>query len=139
MANPSVFFDANILLYTDDPRFPDKRQIAIDLIERHYTKKTGAVSLQVLGEYFHNARKKMHLDIPVARQRTLFFSKLLRFQPALDDVFAAIDLHQLHQFAFWDAMIVRAAIQSGCRTLFSEDWQHARRIQNVEIVNPFLR
>ena len=138
MANPSVFFDANILLYTDDPRFPDKQKIAVDLIEQHLMKRTGAVSLQVLGEYFHNARRKMNLDISVARQRTVFFSKLLRFQPSLDDVFAAIDLHQLHQFAYWDAMIVRAAIQTGCRTLYSEDMQHARKVHNVEIVNPFL-
>jgi len=138
MANPSVFFDANILLYTDDPRFPDKQKIAVDLIEQHQLKRTGAVSLQVLGEYFHNARRKMNLDISVARQRTIFFSKLLRFQPSLDDVFAAIDLHHLHHFAYWDAMIVRAAIQTGCRTLYSEDMQHVRKIHNVEIVNPFI-
>jgi predicted nucleic acid-binding protein len=138
MANPSVFFDANILLYTDDPRFPDTQKIAVDLIEQHQLKRTGVVSLQVFGEYFHNARRKMNLDVSVARQRTVFCSKLLRFQPSLDDVFAAIDLHQLHHFAYWDAMIVRAAIQTGCRTLYSEDMQHVRKIHNVEIVNPFL-
>jgi predicted nucleic acid-binding protein len=138
MANPSVFFDANILLYTDDPRFPDKQKMAVDLIEQHLMKRSGAVSLQVLGEYFHNARRKMNLEVSVARQRTAFFSKLLRYQPSLDDVFAAIDLHQLHHFAYWDAMIVRAAIQTGCRTLYSEDMHHMLKVHNVEIVNPFL-
>ena len=138
MASPSVFFDANILLYTDDPRFPVKQKIASDLIEHHLLQRTGAISLQVLGEYFHNARKKMKLDIAVASQRVKIFSRLLRYQPDLDDVFASIDLHQLHQFPYWDAMIVRAALQCGCRTLFAEDMRHGRRINGLQMVNPFL-
>jgi predicted nucleic acid-binding protein len=138
MANPKVFFDANILLYTDDPRYPEKQEIARTLIEEHLVRGTGAVSLQVLGEYFHNARRKMQLDVPLASQRVRFFAKFLRLQPSLDDVFAAIDLHQLHEFAYWDAMIVRSALRCGCRTLYAEDMQHGRRIGDMEIVNPFL-
>jgi len=133
-----AFFDSNILLYSDDSRSMSKQKIAIELIDQHQRSRTGAVSLQVLGEYFHNARRKMGLDVATARQRTLFFARLLRFEPRLDDIYAAIDLHHLHQFSFWDAMIVRAAIQSGSNILYAEDMHHGMRIQGVEIVNPFL-
>jgi len=57
--------------------------------------------------------------------------------PEVADILAAIDLHRLHGFSFWDALILRAAKQSGCRVLFSEDFQPSRELDGVQIVNPF--
>ena len=57
--------------------------------------------------------------------------------PELADILAAIDLHRLHGFSFWDALIVRAAMQAGCSVLFSEDLQGTREIDGLHIVNPF--
>lgn len=54
-----------------------------------------------------------------------------------EDVLAAIDIHRLSQFSFWDALVVQAAFQSDCSVLYSEDLQHGRRINGLEIVNPF--
>jgi len=39
-------------------------------------------------------------------------------------------------FSFWDALILRAAKQSGCRIVFSEDMKEAREIDGLHIVNP---
>jgi predicted nucleic acid-binding protein len=55
-----------------------------------------------------------------------------------DDILAAIHLHLLHQFHFWDCLILRAALRSGCSVLFSEDLQSGRKIEGLEIVNPFV-
>jgi len=138
MASPKVFFDANILLYTDDPRYPERQRLAFELIRSNLTAKTGAVSIQVLQEYFVNATRKLKIDVLLARQKTEIFSRFQVIQPATDDIFAAIDLHRLHQISFWDAMIVRMALLSGARVLYTEDLQHRRRIDSLEIVNPFL-
>jgi len=138
MANPSVFFDSNILLYTDDQRVPAKQSFALDLVARHTLERTGVISIQVLQEYFQNATSKMKLDASIARQKVSLLSELFTFRPVVDDILAAIDLHRLNQVSFWDAMIVQAAIQSGCKTLYSEDMQNGRQINGVEIVNPFL-
>jgi len=46
-------------------------------------------------------------------------------------------LYRLYGLSFWDAAILRAAIQSGAGTLYTEDFQHGRRFDGVEIVNPF--
>jgi predicted nucleic acid-binding protein len=43
-----------------------------------------------------------------------------------------------HNVAFYDALILAAAIEAGCDTLYSEDFQHGRRFGNCMIVNPFL-
>ncbi len=43
-----------------------------------------------------------------------------------------------HGLPFYDALIVSAAIEAGCDTLFSEDMQHGRSIGGLAIVNPFV-
>ena len=138
MASPKVFFDANILLYTDDPRYPERQRLALDLIHQHLGRRSGALSIQVLQEYFANATRKLRIDASLAREKTEIFSKFQVLLPATGDIFAAIDLHRLHQIAFWDAMIVRMALLSGASILYTEDLQHRRRIDSLEIVNPFL-
>jgi predicted nucleic acid-binding protein len=42
-----------------------------------------------------------------------------------------------HRLSFWDALIVRAALVSGCARLYSEDLQHGWRVEGLEVVNPF--
>jgi predicted nucleic acid-binding protein len=55
----------------------------------------------------------------------------------VEDLLAAVDLHRLHGFSIWDALVIRAALNAGCRVLYSEDLQDGRRIDGLEIVNPF--
>jgi predicted nucleic acid-binding protein len=50
----------------------------------------------------------------------------------------ALDLHVLHGLAFYDALIVQAAIVSGCQQLLSEDMQHGASFGGVRLLNPFL-
>jgi predicted nucleic acid-binding protein len=42
-----------------------------------------------------------------------------------------------HRIAFWDALIVEAALSRGCTTLLSEDLQDGRRFGALVIENPF--
>jgi predicted nucleic acid-binding protein len=64
---PRTFFDTNVLVYSDDPRYPAKRATAVELIQDHLRSRTGAVSLQVLQEYFVSATRKLKLDSELAR------------------------------------------------------------------------
>lgn len=96
------------------------------------------VSLQILQEHFVTVTKKLKLDAGIARNKVVIFSKFDVAEPSIDDIHAAIDLHRLHGLSYWDALVLRMAKQSGCRILLSEDLQHGRFIDGVEIVNPFL-
>jgi predicted nucleic acid-binding protein len=137
MASPRVFLDTNVFVYTDDKSTPAKQAVARGLVELHLRRRSGVISMQVLQEYFYATTGKLKVDPAVAREKVEILGSLAVFQPAIDDVLAAIDLHRLHSISFWDAMILRAALQSGCRTLLSEDMQHGRRIGGIQIVNPF--
>jgi predicted nucleic acid-binding protein len=132
------FFDANILVYTDDADSPAKQALALDLIAEARANRTGVVSTQALAEYYTAATRKLHVPPDVARRKLELFGHLQVVLIDVDDLLAAADLARLHQLHSWDALIVRAAIQGNCRTLLSEDLQHDRRIDGVRIVNPFL-
>jgi len=131
------FFDTNIVVYADDDDAPAKQRRARDLVYEHWRKGSGVVSLQVLQEYFVTVTRKLKLDARKARRKVELLSELDVVAPEVADILAAVDLHRLHGFSFWDALILRAAKQSGCRVLFSEDFQPSREVDGVQIVNPF--
>jgi prevent-host-death family protein len=133
-----TFLDTNILVYGDDGNQPIKQKMALDLIRVHRERRTGVVSLQVLQEYFVTVTKKYRLDAVIARNKVEIYSKFQVGEPTVSDILAAIDLHRLHGFSYWDALVVRMAKQAGCRVILSEDMQHGRIVDGVEIVNPFL-
>jgi len=131
------FFDTNVLVYADDKAAPAKQRKALDLVAEHRRARSGVVSLQVLQEYFVTVTKKFQVDVRIARRKVELLAEFDVAVPEVADILAAIDLHRLHGFSFWDALIVRAAKQAGCGVLFSEDMQGAREIDGVRIVNPF--
>ena len=59
------------------------------------------------------------------------------FSPTADDVLAAIGLHLEAKIGFWDAMIVLAAAESACETLWTEDLNDGQVVRGVRICNPF--
>jgi len=131
------FFDTNVLIYTDDRAAPAKQRRALELVAEHRQAGTGVVSLQVLQEYFVTATRKLHVEAQVARRKVELLAEFDVAKLEVADILAAIDLHRLHGFSLWDALILRAAMQTGCAVLFSEDMQQAREVDGVRIVNPF--
>jgi predicted nucleic acid-binding protein len=131
------FFDTNILIYADDKAAPAKQRRALELIAEHRRAGTGLVSLQVLQEYFVTVTRKLHVEPAIARRKVELLAEFQVAAPEVSDILAAIDLHRLHNLSFWDALVVRSAKQSGCAVLFSEDMQHTRDLDGLQIVNPF--
>lgn len=127
-----AFFDTNVLVYTATS---DARKAkAVECLGRG-----GITSVQVLNEFVHVARNKLRHDWP---QVELALGLL---RDSLDDVApitvathaAAVVLARDHRLAFYDALIVAAAVESGCDTLYSEDMQHGRKFGELAILNPF--
>jgi predicted nucleic acid-binding protein len=133
------FFDTNVIIYGDDKSEPAKQRRALALLAEHRRAGTGVVSLQVLQEYFVAVTRKLHVEPSVARRKVELLAELEVAVPQLSDVLAAIDLHRLHGFSFWDALILQMAQQAGCRFLFSEDFQNVRQFDGIQVVNPFRR
>ena len=131
------FFDTNVLVYADDRANLAKQRRAIDLVAEHRRAGTGVLSLQVLQEYFVTITAKLRVDARIARRKVELLAEFDVATPGVADILAAIDLHRLHGFSFWDCLILRSAKQAGCSVLFTEDLQK-REIDGVSIVNPFV-
>jgi predicted nucleic acid-binding protein len=131
------FFDTNVLVYADDKAAPAKQRRALDLVTEHRRAGTGVVSFQILQEYFVTVTRKLRVESSIARRKVELLAEFHVAAPDVSDILAAIDLHRLHNLSFWDALVIRSAKQSGCIVVLSEDMQHTRHIDGVQIVNPF--
>ncbi len=131
------FFDTNVLVYSDDKSALAKQRLAVKLVAEHRLAGTGVVSLQVLQEYFVTVTRKLHVDARIARRKVELLAEFDVVAPGVQDILAAIDLHRLHGFSFWDAFVLQAAKQAGCSVIYSEDLQPGRAVDGLRILNPF--
>jgi len=133
-----VFFDTNVLVYTEDVSAPAKQKRAASFWNKHFRNGTALISVQVLQEYFSAVTRKLAIDAGVAQRRVEIFStaNVITFDAA--DVISAIELHRLMGTSFWDALILHAARSGGANVLYSEDFQHGAILASVRVVNPFL-
>jgi predicted nucleic acid-binding protein len=132
------FVDTNVLLYAYDTAAGRRHDRAADLVGRLWSERSGAISVQVLQEFFVNATRKVAAPLTpeAAIERLRSLSRWRVHSPLADDVVAAALLSQRHQLSFWDAMIVRSAAELHCDILWSEDL-NGQTIEGVRVRNPF--
>ncbi len=135
--NGRQFVDTNILVYAFDLTAGEKRTLATSLVERLWAEHSGCLSLQVLQEFYVTTTKKLGMPAADAARQIARFANWKTHRPALEDILAAIDLHQRRRIAFWDAMVVRSAMTLDCSVLWSEDLSHGEKWEGVLVQNPF--
>ena len=131
------FADTNLLLYTLDPRDPDKYRNADRWVKALWESGAGRLSWQVLHEYYASAIRKLKHPPTQAR---LDVEGFLEWRPVgFDFVLFQRAWHWTDraQTPFWDSLIVASAEAAGCAYLLSEDFQDGQKYDTVTIVNPF--
>jgi predicted nucleic acid-binding protein len=110
------------------------------IVARSRLDNGGVVSTQVLNEFVRVSRKKLRLDWAIIDAALIEFRALVdEVRPvALSTHEFAVSLAKHDGFDIYDALILAAAIEAGCETLYSEDFQHGRRFADCTIVNPFI-
>jgi predicted nucleic acid-binding protein len=133
------FVDTNVLVYAYDPTSGDRHTAARVLLERLWQDRTGALSVQVLQEFFVTVTTKVAepLALDDARHRLRGLARWAVHAPLPMDVIAATEIAETHKLLFWDAMVVRSAGQLGCEVLWTEDLNAGQRIGDVTIRDPF--
>lgn len=135
-----TFVDTNILVYAYDRGAGPKHDRSLNLLQTLWEHGQGALSTQVLQEFYVNVRRKAVKPMTAKQARSLV-ADYLTWNPVVNDGVAmleAIDLEQRYKLSFWDSMIVVAAMKSGAAILCSEDFSHGQKFGTVEVVNPFL-
>ena len=134
------FLDTNVFVTSFDREQAEKRRIARQLITTALTSQRGAISTQVVQEFLNIALRRFARSIVVADSReyldTVLAPLCLHF-PSTAFYAQALAIQVETGYAWYDALIVTAALDLRCTTLFSEDLQHGRVIRGMMIRNPF--
>ena len=127
------FADTNIAVYTLDAD-PAKRRRALRIV-----KARPVISVQVVNEFYSVALRKMRLPRETAgRLSGILMRRCEVCDLTTEMVRGAIELGQRYQISHWDALIVVAALRTGCETLYSEDLQDGQVFRDTLTVrNPF--
>lgn len=115
--------DTNILCYAEGINGPARRDQALNLVQ---SLPQGAVVLpvQVMGELFTMLVRKAGRSAADARASVQSWRDAFPIIDTTDTILrAATDLAVDHHLGIWDAIILSATAESGCRILLSEDLQ----------------
>lgn len=130
---PGSFIDTNVLVYvaSGDATKADRAEAVI--------RDGGAISVQVLNEFTHVARRKMRLSWTETQSFLSVIRGLLTVRPITVEIHeSGLALAERHGFSIWDAMVVASALDADCDMLWSEDMQDGMMIESrLRIVNPF--
>ena len=132
------FLDTNVFVYLFDETDRSKRERAERLVHWALKHETGCISFQVVQETLNVMTRKLKVPPDTARQLlNRILMPLCRVFPTQALYQSTLDLQTRYGLSFYDSLIVAAAIEAGCRTLYTEDLQHGQQISGVIITNPF--
>ena len=133
----SVFLDTNLLIYSNDARFPSKQQVARRVIADAGARESIVISTQVLAEFSDVGFRKLKLSAEeVLRHLALFeMVQVVQVTPLL--IRRGIELRETYKVRFWDGCILAAAEQAGCEVILSEDLNPGQLYAGVKVENPF--
>lgn len=128
-----VFFDTNVLVYSVGQHDP-RTGLAEALLAGG-----GVVSVQILNEFASVARRKLRLSWDevvdaVAAVRILCPSPV---PITIETHDSAVGIAERYGSHIDDALVVAAALDADCATLYSEDLRDGQIIEGLTIRNPF--
>jgi predicted nucleic acid-binding protein len=133
--------DTNVLVYALDDDDPGKQATAKALLRRLSDANEAVISTQILQELFVTINRKFagRISIAVAEAIVRRFANLPVVQVDVPIILAATVRVQTASIAFWDALIVEAALAAGATRLLTEDLPHGQVFDGrLRVENPFL-
>jgi predicted nucleic acid-binding protein len=130
----NVFVDTNILVYSvaDDLR---KKAIADDLLLNYDI----VMSSQVVNEFIAVTLRKNIIETVKVIEYAKKFMQVCHFVLITQTTITlALEVMVKYHLAYWDSLIIAAALENACTILYSEDLQDGQRIEDkLTINNPF--
>jgi predicted nucleic acid-binding protein len=133
-----VFIDTNVLVYAYDKDAGSKKRRAEEVLISLRLQGLGALSMQVLQEFYSTVTRKLRPPIPKAEARAIvedFAYWCVATTP--EEIKLAFQIEDEARIGFWDAMIVAAAVRAGATRILSEDLNPDQTIAGITIENPF--
>jgi predicted nucleic acid-binding protein len=139
--NARSFLDTNVILYAFDQASPRKARISRQLITDGVEGKQSIISYQVVQEFVNVALKAFRIVLVRADLESFLLTAMFpmaAISPSSHLVMQALQVQAAHRIAWYDSLIVAAALQGNCRILYTEDMQHGQRFGDLVVHDPFL-
>ena len=136
---PRAFVDSNILIYAVSKSEPEKQRRAKEIVARGFAENCYAISTQVMLEVYVNVTRKALIGWRPAQafEYIQAFTEWTVLATTPELVMAALRLADRFGISVWDAAILEAAHQAGCRQVLSEDLGDGQVYRGVTVRNPF--
>jgi predicted nucleic acid-binding protein len=133
------FVDTNLLIYVFGSRRAEGHDPRRDRAQELLLGKP-CISVQVLNEFVDVCWRKVKLTWDEINGYLEVIEELCHSAiPVSYEVHrSALKISMRHGLRIYDSLIVAAALESGCDTLYTEDMQHGQVIEGVRIENPFV-
>ncbi len=130
-----AFFDTNVLLY-----LLSANEKKADRVEEILTPGS-IISVQVLNEFASVAMRKFGMKAAEVREALDPIKTICTVVPLTVLIHQrGLQVAERYGFSIYDALIVAAALDADCATLYTEDLQHGQVIdRTLTITNPFRR
>ena len=135
------FIDTNIIVYSFDNENAYKRDLSLNLISNALNQSKGIISYQVIQEFMNVALKKFRIPLTIGdcqKYLTVVLEPLCEVYSGIDLYHKALELVERWQFAFYDSLIIAAALKANCSILYTEDLQHGQKVLDLQLINPFI-
>ena len=116
-----------------------KHRIARDILIELMESRSGALSPQVLQEFYVNVTRKIGKPLSKSAAREIVDDlSVWCIETTATEVAAAFRLEDQAKISFWDALICASALKAGATILLSEDMNAGQKIAGLRIHNPFV-
>lgn len=134
--NDKVFWDTNVLVYCYDKN-QSERKIKAQTLSSELPDII--ISTQVMNELAFVLSKKQGLDWDTLTSVLQEVSQNFTiYTNTAETIVKATNIAKKYHFSFYDSLIIAAALECGCKILYSEDMHHTQLIENrLKILNPF--
>ncbi|MFN7932592.1 MAG: PIN domain-containing protein [Bryobacteraceae bacterium] len=133
-----IALDTNILAYAEGTNGTEMKELAVRLVKR-LPQSEVVVPIQTLGELYNVLVRKARRRPAHAREAILGWREaFLTIETSVAVLESAAGLASEHGLSIWDAVVLSAAAEAGCRLLLSEDLQNGFVWHGVTVANPFL-
>ncbi|WP_375417369.1 PIN domain-containing protein [uncultured Hymenobacter sp.] len=133
--NDKIFLDTNVLIYAYAVTDPTKKAQALEV------SNSGErwISTQVLIEFVNVSNRKLKTDWPEIQTALIeLLDTHLVLPTSQITITQATRLADRYGFSWFDSLIISAALECGCETLYSEDLQHGQLVEStLRVINPF--
>ncbi len=134
-----VFVDTNLWAYRLDRREPEKSTFVRDWLRELAREHEIVISTQVLIELRSVLTRKLKPSLSW-HETCAALEALAEFEVVPANASLVLDAHELariRKLSWFDALIVEAAIRSGCERLYTDDLDHGQVFEQLKVNNPF--